>query len=528
MKKRALAVFLAAAMGVSLLGGCGNKTAEQTDSSTQNTEETTDAAAAEETAELADHMNVGLYWFGTNLDPAVEYNGWTLCRTGIGETLVKIDKDLQIVGQVADSWEMLDDNTWKFHIRDGVTFQNGDPCDAEAVKASFERVLGSVERAKTSTYISNIETDGDDVIFTTEQPNASFLNAISEPLFTIEVVSDDVDYENQPICTGPFMVTGFETDVQIDLARYDGYWGGASPVETMTVKNVSDDSTRAMALQSGELDVILRVSSADLSLFQDNPDFQIENTTGIRTRTLQFNFENEYLKDINVRKALVACLDYDALAKVLGSDVTVACAPFPLDAYGYKEVDVQKYDKDAATSYLEESGYTDTDGDGYVDKDGKPLELTLTYDLSTMTSVNEAVQDMAKQVGIKLNLNLVESLDDVETNGTFEIKERNVQYLSTGDPIWLLTAGYQTGNGTNYGHYSNAELDELIGEITKTFDQDKKAELVKEAQEILLEDAAGIYMMSQSNIVAANSRVQNITAHPIDYYFIDNQICMTK
>ena len=170
MKKRALAVFLAAAMGVSLLGGCGNKTAEQTDSSTQNTEETTDAAAAEETAELADHMNVGLYWFGTNLDPAVEYNGWTLCRTGIGETLVKIDKDLQIVGQVADSWEMLDDNTWKFHIRDGVTFQNGDPCDAEAVKASFERVLGSVERAKTSTYISNIETDGDDVIFTTEQP----------------------------------------------------------------------------------------------------------------------------------------------------------------------------------------------------------------------------------------------------------------------------------------------------------------------------------------------------------------------
>lgn len=93
MKKKALAVLLTVALGVSLLGGCGNKTAEQTDSSTQNTEETTDTAdAAEETAELADHMNVGLYWFGTNLDPAVEYNGWTLCRAGIGETLVKIDQ----------------------------------------------------------------------------------------------------------------------------------------------------------------------------------------------------------------------------------------------------------------------------------------------------------------------------------------------------------------------------------------------------------------------------------------------------
>lgn len=523
MKKKFLATCMALALSLSLAGGCGKKEAPAPETPVEPKAEEP-AAPVAETPAAEKHINAGLYWFGTNLDPIVEYNGWTVCRAGIGETLVKINEDLELVGQIADSWEMVDENTWKFHIREGVTFHNGQACDAEAVKASFERALADVERARTGTYITEIAVEGDNVIFTTEQPNASFLNVISEPLFTVEAVGEGIDYEKQPIGTGPFMVTGFQPDVEIQLASYEGYWDGASDVKTMTVKNVSDDSTRAMALQSGELDIVQRISSADLSLFQGSADFQVADTRGIRTRTLQFNFKNDYLKDLNIRKALAACLDYDSLAKVLGNDVTAACAPFPLDIYGYQDVPVQAYDKDAAVNFLAESGYKDSDGDGYVDKNGKALELTLTYDLAVMTAVNEAIQDMAKKAGIKINLNLVEKLDDVEISGDFEIRERNVQYLSTGDPLWLLVSGYQTGNGTNYGHYSNRALDALISQISQTFEQEKKAELVKEAQTLLLEDAAGIYMMSQSNIVAANSKVKNISAHPIDYYFINNQL----
>ena len=474
------------------------------------------------------HINAALYWFGTNLDPTSEYNGWTVCRAGIGETLVYIDESMQIVGQIADSWEMVDENTWSFHIRPGVLFHNGEACDAEAVKTSFERVLGDVERARTSSYISEIAVDGENIIFTSSQPNASFLNAISEPLFTVEYVGDGVDYENAPICTGPFMVTGFEADVEIQTAAFADYWDGASDVATMTILNVTDDSTRALALQSGELDIVQRVSSADLPLFTDNPDFKVADTAGIRTRTLQFNYENEVLSDINVRKALAACLDYDALARVLGNDVTAAGLPYPQELYGFGTVEGQHYDPETAAACLAQSGWADSDGDGIVEKDGKPLELTIVYNVATMTAVNEAIQDMARQVGIQINLSLVENLDDIEINGQFEIKEANVQYLSTGDPAWMLVSIFQSASGTNYGHYNNAELDALVDQISECFDPAEKVELVKQAQQILLDDAAGVFLMAQSNIVAAKAGVDGITAHPIDYYFITNKLTINE
>ncbi|MDO5344749.1 MAG: ABC transporter substrate-binding protein [Lachnospiraceae bacterium] len=474
------------------------------------------------------HINAALYWFGSTLDPATDYDGWTLCRIGAGETLVTINENLEIEGQLADEWEMVDENTWKFHIRDGVTFQNGNPVTGEAVKNSIQRALDAQERSYTSTYISAIEADGQTVTFTTDQPNASFLNAISEPLFIIVDTTADTDPATQPVGTGPFIVTDFTPDEEIQLVKYDDYWNGASDVDTLTVKNISDDSTRAMALQSGDMDIVQRISSADLPLFTDNEDYVVVDTAGIRTRTLYFNYENEVLQDINVRKAFISALDFEALATVLGNDVEVAGAPFPISIYGYDEVEIQSYDPEAAVSYLEAAGYTDSDGDGYVDKDGEKLTLGLTYDISTMTSVNEAIQNMEKQIGIDVQLNLVETVDEIEANGDFDLMQKNTQYLSTGDPSWMLSAIYQTGSNTNYYHYSNEELDEVISKLTSCFDQDEKTSLVKEAQEILLEDAAHVYLMSQSNIVAANSKVSGITAYPIDYYFVTNTLTISE
>lgn len=517
--------FLLASAAVAglVLTGCQGAAPENSSApSTAPTQTATTPAAPK-------HIDAALYWFGPTLDPAVEYDGWTVRRAGVGENLVTIDENLEIVPEIAESWEMVNETTWKFRIREGVTFHNGEACDAEAVKASFERVLGLAERAKTSSGISEITVDGQDVIFTTAAPNASFLNAVSEPLFTIEAVGDGIDYEKQPIGTGPFKVTGFEPDVKIELAAYEGYWNGASDVATVTVTNVADDTTRAMALQSGDLDIVQRIASADLALFQDKPEFAVADTRGIRTRALQFNYDNAFLADANVRKALAASLDYETLATVLGPDAEVAGAPFPTAAYGYpQDVPVCTYDKDAATAALTAAGFSDTDGDGLVDKDGKNLELSLTYDLPVMTPVNEAIQDMAKQVGIGIELKLVESLDDIEANRDFVIKQRNTQWLSTGDPVWLLTSLYHSGSETNYGGLKDDALDAMVDELNQTFDQTERAEKVKAAQTYMLDNAIDIYSISQSNVVASKASVSNVLAHPIDYYFLTNKLTINE
>jgi len=469
------------------------------------------------------HINAALYWFGTSLDPAVEWDGWTTCRAGITETLVTVNENYEIVPLLADSWEQIDDSTWKMHIREGVTFHNGKPVDAEAVKKSFERAFSMQERAVTAAKIDTIEADGQDVIFTTTEPFGAFLANISEPMYSVVDADADTDFASAPIATGPYMVTGFEVNTFIELAKYDGYWNGAPDVDTITVKNIDDDSTRGMALQSGEMDIVQRVAWTDLPVFESDDSMVVYNTQGARTRILVFNYRNEALADINVRKAIIASINYDALAAVLGSGVSKAGAPYPASSpYGYESLDRQEYDPEAAAAYLAESGYEDADGNGYVEKDGKELAFTVTYENTGYTTMLEAVQDMAKQCGIHIELQQVDSISDFEDNGNYDIVATNWQVLSTGDPQWFLDSMYKTGSSSNYGKYSNEELDAIIEQLAQTFDIEGREALTIEAEKILLADAASVYLVGENNFVVANAKVQNVKPYPIDYYFIDN------
>ena len=469
------------------------------------------------------HINAALYWFGTSLDPAVEWDGWTTCRAGVTETLVTVNENYEIVPLLADTWEQTDDVTWKMHIRDGVTFQNGKAVDGEAVKKSFERVMEMQERAVTAAKIDSIEADGQDVIFTTSEPFGAFLANISEPMYSIVDVDAGTDFASAPVATGPYMVTGFEVNTFIELEKYDGYWNGAPDVDTITVRNIDDDTTRGMALQSGEMDVVQRVAWTDLPIFENDENIAVYNTQGARTRILIFNYQNEALQDVNVRKALMESINYDALVSVLGSGVSKAGAPYPASSpYGYDTLDKQAYNPEDAAALLAESGYEDADGNGYVEKDGQELALTITYENTGYTTMLEAVQDMAKQVGIHLELQQVESTSDFQENQTYDILASNWQVLSTGDPQWFLDSLYKTGAATNHGSYSNGELDAVIEELAQTFDIEGREALTIEAEKILLEDVASIYLVGENNFVVANTKVQNVIPYPIDYYFIDN------
>ena len=183
VKKRILTLALVLSMiGTAMLAGCGSS-GGGSDSGNE----------AQSTAEAAQdsHIKAALYWFGTSLDPATEYDGWTTCRAGLTETLVTVDQNYEIQPLLAESWEQKDDVTWVMHIREGVTFHDGTPVDGAAVKASFERAMEVQERAKDAAKIKSIEADGQDVTFVTEEPFGAFLANISEPMYSIVKVGDD-------------------------------------------------------------------------------------------------------------------------------------------------------------------------------------------------------------------------------------------------------------------------------------------------------------------------------------------------
>ena len=137
-----------------------NQTTESAEGQTKGTQE----------AEDGKHINVAFFWITSDLDPANNYNGWVLSRLGVGESLVKLNDELKVEACLADSWENVDETTWKFHIREGVMFSNGKAVDAEAVKASIERAISMNDRAAEYLKVDSMEADGQDLTIKTTKP----------------------------------------------------------------------------------------------------------------------------------------------------------------------------------------------------------------------------------------------------------------------------------------------------------------------------------------------------------------------
>lgn len=470
------------------------------------------------------HLNAAIYWTAATIDPAVDYDGWTSCRAGVTETLTWVDENLELQPLLADSWSQPDPSTWVMHIREGVTFHNGNPVTAEAVKACLERTMGMNSRAVTTAKIESIEADGQNLTIHTSEPFGAFLFCMSEPLYSIIDVTDSADPATNPVGTGPFKVVSFTAEEVIELEAYKDYWNGASPLDTVTLQVISDDHTRALALQSGEIDMGQRIAAADIDTLKNDSEYAVYETSGTRILILVLNHKNEYLSDLNIRKALAYCLKYESLVEITGSIYTIAGAPYPSSApYGWDQLDRLHYDKDAALACLAASGYTTKNADGYLEKDGKIITLELMYDDNSVATVMESIQAMAKEVGIKITLKKVDSMPELNED-SFDIGLKNWQSLSTGDPQWMLDNMYKTGGTSNSAQYSNAALDALCDELTGAFEFADRQRIVIEAEKIILEDVVNIMMFSKNNFVMASKNVKNVTVFPIDYYFLTNTV----
>ena len=156
-------------------------------------------------AEDGTHLNVAMFMWMDGLDPAEGWNGWTTMRCGIGETLLTADENMDVVPCLADSWEQVDDTTYKFHIRQGVKFSNGNDMTPETVKESIERTAAQNSRGE-NLKLASVEVDGENVIFKTTEPYSAFPYYLTEPMcIIVDTTVDTSNYDNAPVCTGPFV-----------------------------------------------------------------------------------------------------------------------------------------------------------------------------------------------------------------------------------------------------------------------------------------------------------------------------------
>lgn len=536
MKKRILSLTLAVCMGLSLTAcGTGAKTeptkpsepTEKTETSavekTAGVEKGPIEAAEEEKKSSRDDLVVAFDREPATLDPlGNNVNVKRMIETNIFDTLLKFDDNLKPSPCLAESWEQVDDLTWKFNLRKDVKFHNGDPLTSKDVKFSFERIHGGTGGNDS---VSEFDPEGyetpDDYTFIlktlkpyafTEAQLCSAATSIVPEKAVTEMGGDA--FGRSPVGSGPYKFVSWTAGDNITIERNDDYWGDKSILKTVKFRIITESASRTIDLESGGVDITLGLPNSDADRIEQNPDTQLIISTGATDRYIAFNCQKDVFKDKRVRQALNYATDKESIRVVCYGDETseVMDSVVPSTLPGHT-ADLAQYDYDVekAKALLEEAGY----GDG--------MEVEFMYLAnSTNNMLAELLQQMWGQVNVTLVLKPTESgaLTTALNKGEQELCCAGTSYalFEAGAGLYNMFHSEKMYSGSARANLSSPEVDQVIDEIIVTGDADKREELVVKAQELIHEESPFIYLAFTKNIIGAGSKVRGFVATPTTMY----------
>ena len=486
----------------------------------------------------AKEITIGVTSFADTLEPTEQYFSWVVSRYAIGECLTKFDENGEIVPCLAESWENSEDGkTWTFKIREGVKFSNGDDMTPEMVMASIQRTADKSDRVPEFFDLDSMEVDGQNLIFHLNRANANMAGCLADPLFL--VMDTSIDNSNiameGPVCTGPYAFQSFDPSGDTVVVRNEYYWDGDVPNDSVTLRIIGDQTTRSMALQSGEIDVAYNLKTENVFEFDGNDNYNIQSLESLRS-TYAFMNQNGALGDLALRQAVLRGLDKETYTSVLlEGGATPGKAPVPptLD-YGYDDLnDENAYDPDGAKQVLEDAGYKDVDGDGYVeDPDGNPVELTFVYydSRAELGVYAQAAQASLKEIGINIKLDCVsyETLLDRRDSSQYDLLIWNVLVANTGDPENYLRENWYSTSANNTAGYANEDVDKWLDELAETIDTDARKELIVKIQQAIMDDAATVFFGYENTFLISKASVEGLVMYPMDYYWVTADMQMAE
>lgn len=534
--RKIMCALLAGSLAAGLLAGCGNSAGEKAD--TEDTAASGENSALDKTGGDSGEITIGVTSFADTLEPTEQYFSWVVSRYGVGETLVRFDENGEIVPCLAESWEISEDQlTWTFKIREGVKFSNGDDMTPELVKASLERTFELSDRAVSFFEPASMEVDGQNLLIKTKEPVAILPGSLADPLFLIVDTQADTDAfaMEGPICTGPYAVESFSPTDSCVVVRNEYYWDGEVPLDKVTLKCIDDQTTRSMALQTDEVQIAYNLKTENLADFEDSGEYNIQQLESLRS-TYAFMNQNGVLGDKALRQAVIRGLDKETYCDtLLEGGATAGKAPVPptLD-FGFDELkDENAYDPDGAKALLEEAGYKDTDGDGFVETpSGEKLELNFVIYTSReeLNVYAQAAQASLKDIGINVKLNTVsyETLLDMRDSGEFDMLIWNVLVANTGDPEKYLRENWYSTSSSNQMGYSNPQVDELLDQLVTEFNEDTRKNLIMQIQQLIMDDAATVFFGYETTYLFSSKSVTGVKMYPMDYYWLTKDISLAE
>ncbi len=430
------------------------------------------------------------------------------------ETLVRLDSDLKITPGLAESWETADNGTtWIFHLQKDVTFHDGTPFNADSVVFSYSN-KSYVRQAVLKPMKSVEALDNYTVRFILQKPMPLpfYLTHVAWPVMGPGCLDKNGNFV-KPVGTGPFKFESQTKDQEVVLTRNDAYWGNKSRLDKVVFKVIPDSSTQVMAFENGELDMLIKVPEYEVKNLEAKEGIQVHRKLSTFTDFLQFNCDKTPFNDTKVRQSIAYAIDTEAIVnKVLdGIGKPAGGRPYSPNMM-YSDPDLKTYtpDLEKSKALLNEAGWKDSNGDGILDKDGNPLNVTLLVSKGVWatrhTPMAQVVQEDLRKVGMDVKIQV---LDD----GAISKLE------STGDFGMILRSGYFTWgpypkhffvhySKSPYSHYHNETYDKLVDAADSTVDPQKQQELYYSLQESVIEEVPAFYLVHEEKVVATGPVVK--------------------
>ena len=439
--------------------------------------------------------------------------------------LVRIDDQLRVVPEIAESLTNPEPTRYVATIRSGVRFHDGRALTARDVAFTFNSFLDpkftSPRKGAYRLLASVRALDDRTVEFILKEPFGSFpINLV------MGIVPDGspVSIAQNPVGSGPYKFVSYAADDRTVLAPNSDYWEGAPANGGVVLKVVPDETMRGLELRKGSADMVVNDLAPDvIHTLLGEGRIATKTATGVDYAYIGFNMRDPILADARVRQAIGFAVDRDAIVKYLRRGfATIASGVIPPLSWAYAD-DTFKFthDPDRARQLLDEAGYRDPDGPG-----GRPrLRLTLKTSTSEVYRVQAAViqRDLAN-IGIELELRSMELATLFGDIISGNVQLYTLQWVGVTDPDMLRRVFHSrevSPAGVNRGHYRSADVDALLDRATRSTDEAERKELFAQVQQIVARDAPYVGLWYKTNVVVYQPSLEGVTLSPIaDYTFL--------
>jgi len=393
---------------------------------------------------------------------------------------------MKLVPGLALSWRAVDDTTWEFKLRPGVSFQDGEKFNAEAVKFTLERVLDPAAKSPNISYINTVA--GVDVVddltvrIRTHAPDPLLPARMSRypayivPPDYVKKVGQDV-FARKPIGTGAYRVTDFVPDDRVTTVGNSGYWRGKPAIDRVVWRAVPEPTARVAALLAGEVQLIEGVPAELAGRLGGTPDVALVRVrNGGLVIYLGLKSKEKPLDDVRVRQALSLAIDRKTIVeRVLRGFATVTGTQSGPFDFGYKAEPLPAYDPARAKQLLAEAGYPN----------GFPIRMQVPRRYINSADVGQVIAQEFAAIGVKADLDVPEW--SVYTQQVPVGKQAPVYMLAWGSTQTLDAdaALYPImRSGEPYSTFSNADLDALLDQSRRTIDVTARAALLGKVQDL--------------------------------------------